>query len=140
MRNRNLGQIKAIICKPSHNAVKAGIDNSQEGLRKLVEGEVKIINFEPGTVIVCNKQAQTSGGEPCRAFEKDGRIRKVICGTFALCGLNKKTGELISLTRSQLERFYPLLKQAELIKKVNGRILRTAYDAGGKDAAQSLKV
>lgn len=81
------------------------LDNDLDALQKAVsigaddQGLIELVYLEDNVSILCNEEGKLIGLEPNRRLGND-----ILCGVFYVVAENK-TGELISLTGKQQERY-----------------------------------
>lgn len=91
--------IKVIIVEPMKEPYSTEIENTLEGLQKVVGGYIETVYLEDDVVLVCNEEGKLMGLSGNRSLEND-----IIAGTFIVVGSNDE-GEFVSLTEDRIRQY-----------------------------------
>lgn len=106
-------KIKALIVEPHQVPRVTEIYNDLDSLQKAVsiganeQGLIELVYLDENAYILCNEEGKLIGLEPNRRLGND-----ILCGVFYVVAENK-TGELISLTGKQQERYAEMFQHPD---------------------------
>ena len=110
--------ILAVKVSPDKEAELTHLKNDLDSLQKVVsegapcQGLIECVHLDHGVDILCNDEGKLQHLKPCRRLEFD-----IIVGTFYVVGANKETGEFVSLTKEQADKYLAMFKEPENISQ-----------------------
>ena len=103
--------IDVLYKQPNKKPKKVRIENNLEDMRKLVGGDIKILNYSD-VLLVCNNKGKIKGLEPNVLLKNN-----MIYGSFFIVGDDKEKADFISLTEKQFTKFKNELLRGNLNNK-----------------------
>ena len=110
-------QIQVIKVEPGKEAYVTTIENDLKALQKIVSegapyvGLIESLCLDEGVDIVCNEEGKLLSLKPCRRVVFD-----IIVGTFIIAAVDNDTGEYMSLSNEQIEKYLEQFKAPEDIQ------------------------
>ena len=100
------GHLRVLVVEPERTPYVKEIPHTLEALQQEVGGLIEVIYPYADLVgLVCNEEGKLLGLPLNRAlFDKNGKMRDIICGTFLVTGLGAE--DLASLPPDLLEKYY----------------------------------
>ena len=111
-------KIRVLVVEPMKEPKVEYIENTLDGMQKVVGGLIEEIDLNDNTVLVCNEEGKLMNLQANRRVGRD-----VIAGTFFIAG-DDGSEDLVSLTDEQIneykERFHELeeIEQQEVFEKI----------------------
>ena len=112
-------KIRVLVVEPMKEPKVEYIENTLDGMQRVVGGLIEEIDLNDNTVLVCNEEGKLMNLQANRRVGRD-----VIAGTFFIAGDDVVTKNLVSLTDEQVneykERFHELeeIEQQEVFEKI----------------------
>lgn len=101
-------KINTIVFKePNKEPVVMQIENSLEAEQRLIQGDLQQLNIEDNVCIICDEEGKLNGKEP----NIEHKIYGTIVGNIFVIGKNYRTGQYVSLTEKQVEKYIKELKE-----------------------------
>lgn len=126
-----IGTIRAIVIEPMKKPEIRDIENTLQAKQAIVDGYIENVDIGPDVSCYCNEEGKLNGLKPNRGLRadgderptKNGELYEIICGTMLICGYDPDTGEDLSLTDEQTERYRTLFSDPEILcRTANGSI------------------
>ncbi|MBO5178955.1 MAG: DUF3846 domain-containing protein [Clostridia bacterium] len=109
-------KLNTIVFKePNKDPVVMQIENSLEAEQKLIEGYIQAVNVEENVCIICDEE----GVLKCKKPNIQHKIYGTLVGNIFVIGTNIRTGEFISLTEGQVEKYIKELKDMAIGNTIN---------------------
>lgn len=111
-------KIRVLVVEPMKEPKVEYIENTLDGMQRVVGGLIEEIDLNDNTVLVCNEEGKLMNLQANRRVGRD-----VIAGTFFIAG-DDGSEDLVSLTDEQVneykERFHELeeIEQQEVFEKI----------------------
>lgn len=111
-------KIRVLVVEPMKEPKVGYIENTLDGMQRVVGGLIEEIDLNDNTVLVCNEEGKLMNLQANRRVGRD-----VIAGTFFIAG-DDESEDLVSLTDEQVneykERFHELeeIEQQEVFEKI----------------------
>ena len=118
-------EIKVIVAEPMKEAYVTTIKNDLETLQGIVGGYIEALNFTEDNVdIICNEEGKLERLPLNRGLtSKNGELFEIIAGTMLIAGVNYASGEFISLTDEQAEKYLQQFLKPEVFYRINDEII-----------------
>lgn len=102
-----MATIKALVIEPDKCVKEMEIENDLSSLQKIIGGYIQIVwPFDDNVLLICNEEGKLLGLEPNRPLhDSDGLVYDMVCGTIIIAGDDEESGDIISLTDEQIERY-----------------------------------
>lgn len=100
--------IKVVMVEAMKEPYPAEVENTLEGLQKVVGGYIEAVYLEDNVVLVCNEEGKLIGLSGNRSLGND-----IIAGTFFVAGSNDD-GEFVSLTDDKIRQYSDRFQTPEI--------------------------
>lgn len=100
--------IKVLVCRVGQDPVVEQIENTLKPMQEVVDGHIEVVALSrnPSIDLVCDEEFLYKNKPINRVLWQDGwREPMVIAGDFLICGADEATGEFVSLTDEQIEKW-----------------------------------
>lgn len=116
--------ITGLVVRPLERPEVSDFDSELHSLQEKVGGYIEeLCPFDDNVAIICNEEGKLNGLPFNRAvFDEDGRIIDVIVGNFLIVGTDDESGEYISLTEDQIERYQTVYYDRQMLIRENGQL------------------
>ena len=108
-------KIRVLVVEPMKEPKVEYIENTLDGMQRVVGGLIEEIDLNDNTVLVCNEEGILLGMPFNRSME--GGYGGVF-GTFFVCGLGEE--DFCSLTPEQMETYRRKFRHAEILLGIRG--------------------
>ena len=117
-------EIRVLKVEPDKYPEVITIKNELEDMQAIVGGWIEVCPIAEDVAIVCNEEGKINGLELNRPiYNANGEIIDIIAGTFFVAGDDYSTGEFVSLTDEQIEKYTNQFKYPVDYIKVNNGII-----------------
>lgn len=120
--------ITILVIKRDETPILKTIPNTLEAKQAEVGGYLEPLTLKDGATLYCNEEGKIGRWKLNRAilsddlaYGEDGRIVKMMAGTFIIVGFDTSTGMDVSLTKKQSDYWGWRFRMRDVIRKANGR-------------------